>query len=44
MDDRGAAPRHAMGSNMANIRIAATGTTTVGVNWVGSHIKRTPAI
>ena len=44
MDDRGAAPRHAMVRNMANILLVATGSTTVGVNWVGSYIKRTPAI
>ena len=44
MEDRGAAPRHAMVRNMANILLAATGSTTVGVNWVGSYIKRTPAI
>ena len=47
MDDRGAAPRHTMVRNMANILLAAAGTdppTTVGVNWVGNYIKRTPAI
>ena len=44
MDDRGAAPRHAMVRRMANILLAATGSDTVGVNWVGSYIKRTPDI
>ena len=44
MDDRGAAPRHAKVRRMANILLAATGSDTVGVNWVGSYIKRTPDI
>ena len=44
MDDCGAAPRHAMVRNMANIPLAATGSDPVGVNWVGNYVKRTPAI
>ena len=44
MDDRGAAPRPPMVRVMANILLTATGTDTVGVNWVGNYIKRTPAL
>lgn len=43
MDDRGAAPRHSMVRNMANILLAAADTdkpTTLGKNWVGNNIKR----
>ena len=32
MDDRGAAPRHAIVRRIANILLAATGSDTVGVN------------
>ena len=37
MDDRGAAPRPPMVRVMANILLTATGTDTVGVNWVGNY-------
>jgi helix-turn-helix, Psq domain. len=44
MDDRGAAPRPPMVRRMADILLAATSTDTVGKNWVGHYIERTPAI
>ena len=43
MDARGAAPRPATVREMANILLAARGTTpppTVGVNWVSNFVKR----
>jgi hypothetical protein len=43
MDSRGAAPRHTTVREMANILLAARGTTpllTVGVNWVSNFVKR----
>ena len=44
MDDRGVPPRPPMVRRMADILLSATGTDTVGKNWVGNYIQRTPDV
>ena len=44
MDDRASAPTHLMVKEMADLLLAARGTTLVGQKWVYNFIKRTPEL
>jgi hypothetical protein len=44
IDDRGSAPTHLIVKEMADLLLAARGTTSVGQKWVYNFIKRTPEL